>query len=145
LDLNGYFPFFLGTIANKWTSSSSRIYLREFGVGIVEWRILVSLRAFETATSLDIGNLVGSDPAAISRGIRNLESRGLVIPVEGRFPGRTKPYQLTSEGRALFERIREVALKREEILVQDLDQEERIQFLHLLKKVHARLKDIQAD
>jgi DNA-binding MarR family transcriptional regulator len=145
LELNRYFPFYIGAIANKWTSSSSRIYLRQFGIGIVEWRILVSLQAYGSATSLDIANLVGSDPAAISRGIRNLESRALVVPVNGRFPGRTKPYELTPGGQEMFKTVEKVTLAREQILLQDLSAEEREQLLVLLRKLHGRLSDLQPE
>lgn len=89
-------------------------------------------------------NLVGLDPAAVSRAVRLLEGRGLVAPVQGRFAGRTTPYELTEQGVALFNSIRKMALERETILLQDLRPEEREQFLFLLRKVHGRLKDIQA-
>ena len=35
IDLDQYFPFFLGTIANRWATTSSRLYLAEFGIGDV--------------------------------------------------------------------------------------------------------------
>jgi DNA-binding MarR family transcriptional regulator len=142
LILDNYFPYFLGVIANRWTSSSSRLYLSRFGIGIVEWRILASLRALGPATSLDIANLVGSDPAAISRGIRQLERQAHVVPVTGSFRGRTKPYDLTPSGGALYEEVRKVADARETVLLRDLSKEERDNLLGYLRKIHKRLGDL---
>ena len=143
MDLRSYVPFYLVAIANRWTATSSRTYLRRFGIGIVEWRIISSLGAEGTASSLDVVNLTGSDPALISKAMRNLEKRGLAAPVEGRFAGRTKPYRLTAGGEALFREIRTIALGFEQVLLATLDADERKAFLAALAKLHAQLPRLQ--
>src|SRR6201997_2465982 len=120
IELDEYVPYFLGTIANRWTAASSRRYLREFGVGIAEWRVLASLRSLGQATSLDTANLTGMDPAAVTRALKQLEEKGCAEPAAGRFIGRTKPFALTDKGRALYADMRRAALEREAVLLQDL-------------------------
>ena len=54
LDLDRYLPFGLTAIANKIARSASRVYLRRFGVGINEWRILANLRISPGVTANQI-------------------------------------------------------------------------------------------
>lgn len=148
IDLGDYLPFYLIAIANRWTATSSRTYLQKFGIGIVEWRIMASLLANGAASSLDVVNMVGTDPASVSKAIRNLEAKGLATPVKGKFAGRTKPYELTEAGRHLSHEMEVLALRREELLMAQLDGSERRQLLDLIKKLHAqlpKLNDLPSD
>ena len=142
IELDQYAPYFLGTIANRWTAASSRRYLREFGVGIAEWRVLASLRTLGQATSLDAANLTGMDPAAVTRALTQLQEKGCAEPVAGRFIGRTKPFALTDQGMALYADMRRVALEREAVLMQDLTETDREELLRLLRLLHRRLPEL---
>ena len=146
LDLDGFAPFFIGAISNKWTTLSSRLYLQRFGIGMTEWRVLGSLGARGgngRASAIEIVTLLGIDAAAISRAMGKLEHLGHVVAVPGTFPGRTRPYAMTPKGAALFDRVRDMALQREKVLLQDLSPSEQDLLLAMLKKLHARLPDVQ--
>src|SRR6201996_3070402 len=142
IDLQDYFPFFLGTISNRWTATSSRIYLERFGVGIGEWRVLASIQALGAASSQQIVGLISMDGGAVSRAVARLEEDGFVRKVAGRFVGRTKPYEMTDEGRDLYVAMRDVALARENDLLGALSAEERAQLIELMRKVMARIGDL---
>ena len=142
IDLRGYFPFFIGTITNRWTSTSSRIYLDRFGIGIGEWRVLASIRSLGPASSQEIVNLISMDASAVSRSMAKLEKNGFVRPIKGKFAGRTKPYELTASGIALHAKVSDVALRREQLLLEDLTGDERAELLRLMRKVMPRLKDL---
>ena len=142
IDLDQYAPYFLGTISNRWTAASSRRYLREFGVGIAEWRVLASLRTLGQATSLDAATLTGMDPAAVTRALTQLQEKRYAAPAPGRFMGRSKPFALTDKGVALYADMRRVALEREAVLLQDLSPADREELLRLLRLMHARLPEL---
>ena len=135
LDLYQYFPFFLGTIANKWASTSSRLYLSKYGIGIGEWRVLASICSLEEASSLDVVNLISMDAGAVSRAVSQLQSKGYIREVEGRFRGRTKPYMLADSGKHVYGEIREIALEREKLLLSNLTDRERKELIRIMKKV----------
>jgi DNA-binding MarR family transcriptional regulator len=135
IDLDQYFPFFLGTIANRWASTSSRLYLAEFGIGIAEWRVLASIFSLGNASSQDIVNLISMDAGAVSRAVNHLEANGYVQKVEGRFQGRTKPYELTDEGASIYAAIRKIALERENTLLADLGERDRKDLLRIMRKI----------
>jgi DNA-binding MarR family transcriptional regulator len=142
IDLDRYFPYFLGTISNKWTAISSREYLREFGVGISEWRVLASLASLGSANSNEIVKLIAMDPGAVSRCMTKLERAHLVAPVPGLFSGRSKPFELTESGRELTGRIKQRALEREGRLLAGLTHEEREQLLRLMRAVITNLSEL---
>lgn len=135
LKLDNYFPFFLGTIANRWSSTSSRLYLDEFGIGIGAWRVLASIHARGEASSLDVAHHISMDTAAVSRAVTQLDKDGYIRKVEGRFPGRTRPYALTPTGKKLYTRIMKLALKREAQLLAGLDTEERQELIRLMQRI----------
>jgi DNA-binding MarR family transcriptional regulator len=139
IDLQVYFPFFLGTISNRWTATSSRIYLANFGIGIGDWRVLASIQSLGKASSIEIVDLISMDPAAVSRSVAKLLAAAMVRPVEGKFKGRTKPFELTGEGRKLYAKVRRAALAQENTLLGGLSATERRTLLELMRKVHSRL------
>jgi len=138
-DLNTYFPFFLGTISNRWTTTSSKLYLEKFGIGIGEWRVLASIQAQGTASSQMVVSLISMDAGAVSRSMAKLAAEGYVSPTRGRFIGRTKPYELTAKGHELYGRLLATALEREDLLLAGLAVQEREQLLSLMRKVIAQI------
>ncbi len=142
IDLNEYFPFFLGAISNRWTNTSSRLYLDQFGIGIGEWRVLSSIRSLGQASSQEIVGLISMDAGAVSRSVAKLESGGFVEPVQGKFAGRTKPYTLTDAGADLHGRISDVALQREGLMLSGLNPDERTELLRLMRKIMEQLGKI---
>jgi DNA-binding MarR family transcriptional regulator len=142
LDLSRYAPFYLTTIANRWTASSSQIYQRDFGIGIAEWRVLAALSVLGSATSLEVVTMISMDAAAVSRAMKTLATNGHVKPVVGRFKGRNKPFEMTAAGVAKYEKIHQVAIKREKLLLRSLDEAERSVFLRALQKIHVGLNEL---
>ena len=142
IDLNRYAPYFVVSIANRWTSSSSRLYFKKFGIGITEARVLLTLRALGTMTSLEMANFTSMDPAAVSRAMNRLQKKQHVEPVPGRYLGRIKPFRLSKKGIKLSDEIRPIALQREGMLLQDLSDEERETLLGFFRKIHGRLAEL---
>jgi DNA-binding MarR family transcriptional regulator len=142
IDLDTYFPFFLGTVANRWTAASSRTYLEEFGLGIGEWRVLASIQSLEQASSQQIVVLIAMDAGAVSRAIRRLQDEGMIKAVKGKFPGRTKPFSITPLGEATYTAMARSALEREAVLLADLDAQERTALLSTMRKIRHRAEQL---
>jgi DNA-binding MarR family transcriptional regulator len=142
LDLTGYFPFYLGTLSNRWTTASSKTYLEKFGIGIADWRVLASVQAQGVANAQMIVNLIYMDAGAVSRSLTKLAAEGHVEPVPGKFAGRTKPFQLTSQGHELYAKLLKIALEREARLLAQLTEEERVQLLSMMRKILDQVEQI---
>ena len=137
VDQERFFPFYVSTIANKISRGGSRIYLRLFGVGSIEWRILCVLARVPGVTAQTICNRIELDKAAASRSIQVLERLGYVATAADPLDGRKRILFLTEAGVALHDRILPVAMQRQEDLLVGFTAAERETFLQLLKRMHA--------
>jgi DNA-binding MarR family transcriptional regulator len=137
VDQDRFFPFFISTIANKISRGGSRVYLRLFGIGIIEWRILYVLADSTAATAQAICNKIELDKAAASRSIQVLERLGYITTQVDPRDGRKRTLSLTPEGVLLHDRVLKVSLQREQRLLAGFSNEEREQFLGLLRRMHA--------
>lgn len=139
LDLDRYVPFGLTAIANKIARSASRVYLKRFGVGINEWRILANLRISPGVTANLICQMSGLDKAAVSRSLKLLEDGGM-IETCGEAPDvRGRALRLTAKGDMLHDGLIGVALKREALLLEGFDESERQQLLSFIARLHANV------
>jgi DNA-binding MarR family transcriptional regulator len=82
------------------------------------------------------------DAGAVSRAIRLLEERGLVVPLAGRFAGRSRPYAMTPPGVEVYAAMKASALAREQQLLVPLSDTERRELLRLLGRLYDGLDDI---
>ena len=142
LDLDNYIPFLLCAIGNKWSSSSSRIYLSEFGIGVTEWRIIAMLAIEPQITAYRICQVVGLDKAATSRALKSMKRRGLVDVCQEDPDNHRKIVDLTDKGRSMHDQIIRLAHNRERILVSGLSREEVDQLADYLRRLLQRVPDI---
>jgi DNA-binding MarR family transcriptional regulator len=129
-------------ISNKLSRGSSRLYIRKFGIGVIEWRILGFLKSNGSASAKNICQTLAIDKSAASRSIQELESKQLisVSPIDRR----QRALSLTNKGRSLHDQVLPVALERERILLSLLAEKEREQLLRLLRKLRACITAINA-
>ena len=106
--------------ANRFTRKASRFYQARFGIGAMDWRMLVMLTREPGSTVSHAGRTIGIDKAAVSRSLRRLEAKGLA----GTTQGKATSWYLSEAGRALHARILKVALKRQRQLLDGLSREE---------------------
>lgn len=144
LDLDRYIPFLLSAIGNKWSSSSSTAYLRKFGVGVTEWRIMAMLAIEPGVNAYRACQVIGLDKAATSRALKSLEARGLVVSWVETPGAQRKNLELTEAGWAVHDRIIRIARKREALLLSDLDPDEVAILAGYLRRILARLPDLLA-
>lgn len=138
LHLGRYVPGLLAWLSNKLAVNASQVYRSRFGVGVIEWRILSYLAVHERGTGARMSHLMGADKAAISRGASFLEDKKLIQSKKGF--GRNLEFTLTPKGRKLHDRIVQLALAREEALLDGLNKEE---IGSLIKHLHVLLNNLQ--
>ena len=142
LDLDRYIPFLLCAIGNKWSSSSSSIYRREYGIGVTEWRIMAMLAIEPLITAYRICQVIGLDKAATSRALKSMKRRGLVDVFQEDPDNHRKLVDLTVKGRLMHDQIIRVAHDRERVLVSDLSKEEVEQLADYLRRLLRHVPDI---
>ena len=141
LDRDRYVPYFLTVIANAASTSASQVYLRRYGVGVNDWRVLTHLGLEPGCTAQVVSNVLQVDKSVVSRSVKTLVDQGL-IAVEAT-PGFRRLY-LTAAGAALHREMMPVVLERERILLDGLAPEEVDQLLGLLRRVQVNLPALAA-
>lgn len=135
----------LSRVANRLARGASAQYRRQFGITVTEWRILHNLAERRQKTASEICDHTGIDKGPISRALRNLEARGHVEREPDRADSRRIVLRLTDAGRALHDRIMPVALERQSILLQCLDEAESRQLKGILEKLKESSRTLDRD
>lgn len=142
INIDGYVPYFLNAINNPLTRGASQFYLREFGVGIVEWRIISMLAIEDRIPASRIVDVVQLDKSATSRGLRDLEEKGHVLYEANETDARRRIWWLSATGYALHDRILGVALQREKQLLRGIDAADLEITLRVMRRMNENARDL---
>ena len=139
-DLARVTAYRLAVLSNRLTLWSARVYGREFGISVLEWRVLAILAALGPAVARDVAEFSVLDKSNVSRAVRRLTARGLVRQTDHPGDGRSRILTLTRAGTALYRKIAARSLAREEALFEGFTASERSQLAALLERLdgHAR-------
>lgn len=133
IDIENYIPYFLVSVNNPLSRGASQHYLRAFGIGIVEWRVLSMLADKPGIPASTICSVISLDKGATSRALNRLDRAGyLVHEARGRDP-RKKVWWLNRAGYDLHDRVLEVALERERDLISGVDPDDLEAFLRVMR------------
>lgn len=113
VDIDHYVPFLLNVLSNAWGRKTSAIYRCEFGIGLVEWRVIAMLNIEEGIPASRVCDVIRLDKAAVSRSLKRLSDRGFVRAG----PGRKCLWWLSEAGLEAHDAILGVALSCEAGLV----------------------------
>ncbi|HSX93318.1 MAG TPA: MarR family transcriptional regulator [Hydrogenophaga sp.] len=139
LNLAHYVTYFYTVLANKLSSGASRLYLKRFGIGIIEWRVMAMVAIEPDITPARITQVIGLDKASVSRESRRLEEKGYLAVAEDPSNQRRKLLSLTPLGYEMHDRIIQVALERERRLLSDLSADEVETLVDLLQRTTAKI------
>jgi DNA-binding MarR family transcriptional regulator len=128
LKLEEFLPYRLNVVASLVSQALSRIYVDRYGIGVPEWRILVTLGQFETMTAKAIGAHSHMHKTKVSRAASALERRNFVVRRENRADRREAFLSLTPAGRAIYNDLAPGALEFARRLFETIDPADRAAF-----------------
>lgn len=140
--LGGVAAFRLSVLSNRLTLWAARTYGREFGIGVLEWRVLAALALLGSATAREVADLTVLDKSNVSRAVRRLLDRGFVERAGHPADGRMRILSLTPAGRALHDRVAVRSRERERRLFEGWDERDRERFRALVARVDARAAEL---
>ncbi len=146
LNLDNYVPHLLETVSNPLSAGASAAYLARFDLGVVDWRIISTLRISPNLPAARICEVFAGDKAAVSRALKRLALRGLAGFTQSARDPRRKTWALTEAGEDLHEKLLSVALAREAELVAGVDPDDLEVFLGVLRRMQgnvARMKSCE--
>jgi DNA-binding MarR family transcriptional regulator len=104
IQLEAFLPHRLNVLSSLVSQALSQVYAK-YGIGIPEWRILVSLGQFGVMTGKAIGARTHMHKTKVSRAVAQLEARRFVARKANRADLREAFLSLTPTGRAVYEEL----------------------------------------
>jgi MarR family transcriptional regulator for hemolysin len=111
--------------------------MAEAGGSASAWQVLVLVRAGQWGTQAEMAHAMGITGATLTHHLNALEDQGLVRRWREASNRRVQQVALTDAGEALFDRLREVAMRHDQRLRSMLSDKEAEQLGRLLDKLRA--------
>ena len=133
VDVDTYIPYFLTAVNNALSSGASALYLKEYGIGIVDWRVVSMLAIEPKIPASRVCKVVSLDKGAVSRSLRKLLELDYLSFSASKRDDRKKNWSLNAKGYALHDSILDRALERERQLIDGADPDDLEAFLRVMR------------
>jgi DNA-binding MarR family transcriptional regulator len=110
LKLEDFLPHKLNVLSSLVSQALTRVYGQRYGIGIPEWRVLVTLGQYGVMTGKAVGAHTHMHKTKVSRAVAQLEQRKFVTRRANRADLREAFLSLTPSGRAIYEEAAPIAL-----------------------------------
>jgi DNA-binding MarR family transcriptional regulator len=144
LELQHFLPHRLNVLSSLVSQALTRVYGR-YGIGIPEWRVLVSLGQFGVMTGKAIGARTHMHKTKVSRAVAQLEQRKFLTRRANRDDLREAFLSLTPAGRAVYEELAPRALEFTERLSEVVAPSDRAAFDRAVQQLTERSAKLVGD
>src|SRR5262245_50213695 len=138
LRLEEFLPYRLNVLASLVSQALSRIYVERYGLGVPEWRVLVTLGQFGVMTGKAIGAHSHMHKTKVSRAVAELEKRKLLTRRANRADLRESFLSLTAAGRTIYEELAPGALDFARRLAEVVSPADRVAFERAMERLTER-------
>jgi DNA-binding MarR family transcriptional regulator len=128
LKLEEFLPYRLNVVASVVSQALSRLYATRYGIGVPEWRVLVTLGQYGMMTGKDVGAHSHMHKTKVSRAVAQLEKRKLLTRRANRADLRESFLSLTPAGRTIYEDMAPIALDFAKRLAEVIEPADRAAF-----------------
>ncbi|MCB1339509.1 MAG: winged helix-turn-helix transcriptional regulator [Pseudooceanicola sp.] len=133
IDIDSYAPYFLTAVNTALSRGASQLYLREFGIGVTEWRVMSWIATEPGIPASRVCEVIMLDKSAVSRSVARLDELGFLEAAASGNDPRRKMLSLSAAGLALHDRILERALSREARLIEGVEPEDLEAWLRVMR------------
>jgi DNA-binding MarR family transcriptional regulator len=144
LALEDFLPHRLNVLSSLVSQALTRVY-GQYGIGIPEWRVLVSLGQFGVMTGKAIGARTHMHKTKVSRAVAQLERRKYLARRANRSDLREAFLSLTPAGRAVYEELAPRALEFTARLSEAVSAADRPAFDRAVKQLTERSAKLVAE
>ncbi len=145
LRLEHFLPYRLIVVSSLVSQALSQVYARRYGIGVPEWRVLVTLGQFGVMTAKAIGAHTHMHKTKVSRAVAQMERRRLVARRANRDDMREAFLSLTASGRTMYEEVAPHAIDFARRLTEILTPTDRDAFNRALKQLTERSAELVAE
>ena len=144
LQLENFLPHRLNVLSSLVSQALTTVY-GQHGIGIPEWRVLVSLGQFGVMTGKAIGARTHMHKTKVSRAVAQLERRKFLTRRANRSDLREAFLSLTPAGRAVYEELAPRALEFTARLSEVVSTGDRVAFDRAVKQLTERSAKLVAE
>ncbi len=141
--LNLFVPYRMVNLATNISNACSKIYRTEFDISVPEWRVLARLAENDKLNAKDIGKVTFMDKSKVSRAVKTLENKNLLIREKDEKDNRAAYLSLTTQGRDIYAKIAPKALDWEEELISSLDISEYRDLMRIMEKLDNKVEEME--
>ena len=145
LKLEDFLPYRLNVVASLTSHALSRIYAERYGIGVPEWRVLVTLGQYGMMTGKAIGAHSHMHKTKVSRAVAVLEKRKLLTRKANRADLRESLLSLTLAGAAIYQDLAPVALDFARRLSEAIEPADRMAFERAVDRLTERSAILAAE
>jgi DNA-binding MarR family transcriptional regulator len=145
LKLEDFLPYRLNVVASLTSHALSRIYADRYGIGVPEWRVLVTLGQYGMMTGKAIGEHSHMHKTKVSRAVAVLEKRKLLTRKTNRADLRESLLSLTPAGVAIYQDLAPVALDFARRLSDAIEPADRMAFERAVHRLTERSATLAAE
>jgi len=124
LILEEFLPYRLSVLSHTISTNIARVYEKQFGVSIPEWRVIAILGRFPGLSAVEVADRTMMDKVAVSRAVTKLVKNGRIDRQFADADRRRSILNLSEEGRQVHNEIAPLALQFERELLQDISEED---------------------
>jgi DNA-binding MarR family transcriptional regulator len=126
-------------LSSKLVSTATATY-GELGLGYLNARILLALGRRPQITAARLAEVIGVDPAAVSRALRELKARKMVEEAKGQ----VRSLSLTADGQMLRGHVEAISDARETLMLRGFTEAEADQMFQYLERMLAHMDEVAA-
>ncbi|AXJ90319.1 MULTISPECIES: MarR family winged helix-turn-helix transcriptional regulator [Acinetobacter] len=145
LDLERYIPALVTFLVNKMSIGSTQIYSELFDISVTEWRIVSLLAVEHPIVAKRVTEVIGLDKATVSRSINRLEKEGYLCLSTDENDRRATFVELSEKGVNLHNQVIDIALDREQKMLEPLTKDEIEQFICILNKLNQNIVEMNEE
>ena len=145
LKLEEFLPYRLNVVASLTSQALSRIYAERYGIGVPEWRVLVTLGQYGMMTGKAIGAHSHMHKTKVSRAVAELEKRKLLVRKTNREDLRESFLSLTPNGQAIYQDLAPIAFDFAQRLVEVVEPADRAAFNRAIDRLTERSAALAAE
>ena len=138
LILEKFMPYRLARLSSTVSSTIARVYDKEFGLSIPEWRVIAILGRFPGLSAVEVAEQTFLDKVAVSRAVTKLLKSGRIDREFADADRRRSILNLSEKGREVHDGVAKLALEFEKNLLDGLDEAEIEKFDKVMDKLLAR-------
>ena len=137
----GSLTFQLIVLMNVITKPFNMVHGARHGIALSEWRCVMWLAANPGASGQDTADGIGMDRMSVSRNLRSLERKKMVVRHEDQKDRKRWNWRLSAAGWAVYDDILPSAMERDALLQSDLAPTDRAAVASFLAGARQRLDE----